>query len=120
MLSREKHGFESMALYMNNVDYYQPDGSYMLNPDWIAVAAKCARIEPEIVFKNLFVQMVYIQQHQLAVANQVVDTIEKNHDIKLLVVNCLTKFFKDSENKNYGASTLKEFLGPICRICATK
>jgi hypothetical protein len=40
------------------------------------LAAKWARIEPEIVFKNLFVQMVYNQQHQLAVANQVVDTIE--------------------------------------------
>ena|SRR5215469_13404945 len=24
---REKHGFESMAMYINNVDYYQPDKS---------------------------------------------------------------------------------------------
>lgn len=24
----EKHRFESMALYMNNVDYYKPDKSY--------------------------------------------------------------------------------------------
>jgi hypothetical protein len=36
--------------------------------------------------------MVYNQQHQLAVANQVVDIIEKNYDIKLLGVNCLTKW----------------------------
>ena len=27
---REKHGFESMAMYINNVDYYQPDKSKVL------------------------------------------------------------------------------------------
>jgi DNA repair protein RadA len=116
---REKHGFESMALYMNNVDYYQPDKSIMLNPEKIAIAAKCARIEPKIVFKNLFVQMAYNQQHQLAVANQISEFIEsKKQDIKLLVVNNLTKFFKESKSKNYAANTLKEALGTICRICA--
>ena len=30
---REKHGFESMAIYVNNVDYYQPDKSLVLNPE---------------------------------------------------------------------------------------
>ena len=36
------------------------------------MAAKCAGIEPKIVFKNLFVQIAYNQQDQLAVAKQVV------------------------------------------------
>jgi hypothetical protein len=39
---KEKHGFESMAIYMNNVDYYQPDKSVVLSPEKIAIAAKCA------------------------------------------------------------------------------
>jgi Rad51 len=43
---REKHGFESMAVYVNNVDYYQSDKSVVLNPEKIAIAAKCAGIEP--------------------------------------------------------------------------
>jgi hypothetical protein len=116
---REKHGFESVAIYMNNVDYYQPDKSLVLSPEKIAIAAKCAAIEPKIVFKNLFVQMAYNQQHQLAVTRQVSELIEsKQQDIKLLVVNNLTKFFKESKNKNYAATTLKEVLGTICRICA--
>jgi hypothetical protein len=116
---RKKHGFESMAIYVNNVDYYQPDKSVVLNPEKIAIAAKCAGLEPKIVFKNLFVQMAYNQQHQLAVAKQISQLIEsKKHDIKLLVVNNLTKFFKELKNKNYGANTLKESLGTICRICA--
>jgi len=116
---RERHGFESMAVYMNNVDYYQPDKSLVLSPEKIAIAAKCAAIEPKIVFKNLFVQMAYNQQHQLAVTKQISEFIEsKKQEIKLLVVNNLTKFFKESKNKNYAANALKEALGTICRICA--
>lgn len=115
---RERHGFESMAIYMNNVDYYQPDKSLVLSPEKLAIAAKCASIEPKIVFKNLFIQMAYNQQHQLAVAKQISELIEsKKQDIKLLVVNNLTKFFKESENKNYSANMIKEVLGTICRIC---
>jgi hypothetical protein len=30
---REKHGFESMAMYINNVNYYQPDKSKVLSPE---------------------------------------------------------------------------------------
>ena len=54
---REKHGLESMAVFINNADYYQPDKSNVLSPEKIAIAAKCAGIEPKVVFKNLFVQM---------------------------------------------------------------
>jgi len=34
---REKHGLESMAMYINNVDYYQPDKSKVLSPAKIAI-----------------------------------------------------------------------------------
>ena len=62
-----------MAMYINNVDYYQPDKSKVLSPEKIAIVAKCAGIEPRIVFRNLFVQIAYNQKHQLAVAKQVSD-----------------------------------------------
>jgi len=119
VLPVREHGFESMVIYVNNVDYYQPDKSLVLNPEKIAITAKCSGVEPKIVFKNLFVQIAYNQQHQLAVAKQIAELIEsREHDIKLLIVNNLTKFFKESKNKNYAASTLKEALGIFCRICA--
>jgi hypothetical protein len=110
VLPREKHGFESMALYINNVDYYQPDKSKVLSPERIAVVAKCAGIEPKIVFKNLFVRIAYNQKHQLEVAKQVSDFIDTKQDIRLLVVN----------NLNYAASILKEVLGILCKLCARK
>jgi hypothetical protein len=116
---REKHGFESMAMYINNVGYYQPDKSKVLSPEKIAIAAKCTGIEPKIVFKNLFVQITYNEQHQLAVAKQVPDFVEsRRQDIRLLVVSNLTKFFKESKHKDYAASILKETLGIVCKVCA--
>lgn len=118
ILSRQKHGFESMALYINNVDYYQPDKSKVLSPEKIAIAAKCADIEPKIVFKNLYVQMAYNQRHQLTVAKQVSDFIESNQDIRLVVVNNLTRFFRQAKHKNYAAGILKETLGILSKTCA--
>ncbi len=117
---KEKHGFESMAVYVNNTDYYQPDKSNVLSPEKIGIAAKCAGIEPKIVFKNIYFGVAYNQQHQLAIAKQVSDLIEsKKEDIRLLAVNNLTKFFKESKNKNHAANILKEVLGILCKVCST-
>jgi RecA/RadA recombinase len=118
VLPRQNHGFESMAMYLNNVDYYQPDKSKVLSPEKIAIASKCAHIEPKIVFKNIFVQIAYNQKHQLAVAKQVADFIARNKDIRLLIINNLTKYFKESKYKNYAASILKEVIGILSKVCA--
>jgi RecA/RadA recombinase len=118
VLPRQKYGFESMAMYLNNVDCYQPDKSKVLSPERMAIAAKCAHIEPKIVFKNIFVQIAYNQKHQLAIAKQVADFITSNQDIRLLVINNLTKYFKESKYKNYAASILKEVIGILSKVCA--
>ena len=116
---KEKHGFESMAVYMNNTDYYQQDKSNILSPEKIGVAAKCAGIEPKIVFKNIYFGIAYNEQHQLAISKQVSELIEsKKEDIRLLVVNNITKFFKESKNKNHAAIVLKEVLGILCKVCS--
>jgi RecA/RadA recombinase len=118
VLPKQKHGFESMVLYINNIDYYQPDKSKVLSPEKIANAAKCMGIEPKVVFKNVFVQIAYNQRHQLAIAKQVADFITRDKDIRLLVINNLTKYFKESNYKNYAVSILKEVIGILSKVCA--
>ena len=71
-----KHRFESTAVHMNNVHYYQPDKSLALNPNKISITAKRAVTEPKIIFKNSFMQIAYNQRHQLAVAKQISEMIE--------------------------------------------
>ena len=96
---KQRHGFESMAVCINNIDYYDQRKIATLNPEKIGVASKCAGIDPKIVFKNLYVHPAYNQQHQLIVAEEVSEILESNTDIKLLVVNNITKFFKESKTK---------------------
>src|ERR671933_201914 len=81
---KQRHGFESMAVCLNNSDYYDPRKSAALNPEKIGVAAKCAGIEPKIVFKNLYVHPTYNEQHQLTVAEDIARLIQSNHDINLV------------------------------------
>ena len=74
------------------------------------VASRCT------AFKNLYIHPAYNQQHQLTVAEQIADLIESNNDdIKLLVVNKVTKFFKESKNKMEAANILKQVVGIISK-----
>jgi hypothetical protein len=114
---KQRHGFGSMAVCLNNTDYYDQRKTAALNPEKIGVAAKCAGIDPKIVFKNLYVHPAYNQQHQLTVAEQVAKLIESNNDIKLLVANNITKFFKESKNKMETANILKQVIGVISKSC---
>ena len=114
---KQRHGFESMAVCLNNSDYYDQRKTAALNPEKIGVASKCAGIDPKIVFKNMYVHHAYSQQHQLTVAEEVADLIQSNHNIKLLVVNNITKFFKESKNKMEAANILKQVIGILDKAC---
>lgn len=119
VLSIKEHGFESMAVCLNNTDYYGT-GKMILNPEKIANTAKSTGIDPKIVSKNLFIQTAYNSQHQRQIANEVAELIQSNENIKLVVANNLTKFFKDSSGHNRPdiASSLKEVISVINRACA--
>ena len=119
---KQKHGFESMGVFLNNVNYYDYSRktSATVNPEKIGIAAKCSGIDPKIVFKNLFILTAYNENHQLSVAEQVAKLIESNKDIKLLVIHNLTRFFKDSTGKKKieTASVLKQTIGMVCKFVA--
>lgn len=118
ILPIKEHGFESMGVCINNIDYYR--AKLTLNPEKIANTAKAAGIDPKIVSKNLFIQTAYNSQHQIQIANEVTQLVNDNPDIKLVVINDLTKFFKDSsgQNKPEKANAVKEVISIINRACA--
>jgi Rad51 len=119
---RQKHGFESMGILFNNVNYYDysRSTSISVNPEKLGIAAKCSGIEPKLVFKNLFMLTAYDESHQLSVAEQVAKIVESNRDIKLLVIHNLTRFFRDSaaNKKIETASLLKQTIGILCKSCS--
>ena len=89
-----------MGVCFNNADYYYHNDakkSPALSPEKIGIAAKCAGIDPKIVFKNLYVHPAYNEQHQLVVAGNVADLITSNKDIKLLVVHHIQNSSKNQK-----------------------
>jgi Rad51 len=119
ILPIKEHGFESMAICFNNTDYYGT-GKMILNPEKVASTAKATGIDPKIVSKNLFIQTAYNSQHQRQIANEVAELIHGNENIKLIVINNLTKFFKDSNGgcRLEIANSVKEVISIINKACA--
>jgi RecA/RadA recombinase len=120
--SNNKNGFESTAMFLNNIDFFTDRNKHqLLNPEKIAITAKYAGIEPKIVSKNLFVQTAYNLEHQVTIAEEIADEIESNPDIKLLAIRDLTRFLsrdKDANwNTNDDANILKKTLGIVYRTC---
>jgi hypothetical protein len=115
---KRQHGFESIAVCLNNTDY---NGSrkLILNPEKISNTAKVAGIDPLIVSKNLYVQTAYTSKHQVQAAKEIANLLERNRNIKLVVINNLTKFFKDSrEDKRLEiASDIKQVIAITWRAC---
>jgi RecA/RadA recombinase len=118
---KQKHGFESMGVFFNNVNYYDYSrkASASVNPERIGVAAKCSSIDPKIVFKNLYILTAYNENHQLSVAERISKLIESNKDIKLIIVHNLTRFFKEctGRKKMETANLLKQTIGMISKVC---
>jgi hypothetical protein len=120
--SNKKNGFESGAIFFNNIDVSIDRNKHqLLNPEKIAISSKYAGIEPKIVFKNLFVQIAYNQENQIAAAEEIVDKIESDPNIKLLAIRDLTKFLSSDKDTNWNtndeANTLKKTLGIVYRAC---
>jgi Rad51 len=116
----KKRGFESMAVFFNNIDYSADKNKHqILNPEKIAVASKYAGMEPKVVFKNLYVQTAYNLEHQVTIAQEVANTIESNPEIKLLAIRNLTKFFLNDNrsNRSEDSSTLKKVLSVLHQAC---
>lgn len=119
VMSTKEHGFESIAVCFNNTDYYGRE-KMILNPEKIANTAKAAGIDPKLVSKNLFVQTAYNSQHQVQIANEISRLLQDNYDIKLVVINNLTKFFRDTNGQKRSeiANAIKEVISIINRACA--
>jgi hypothetical protein len=118
--SKKKNGFESAAMFLNNIDFSIDKNKHqLLNPEKIAIASKYAGIEPKIIFKNMFVQTAYNQEHQAQIAEEIAYKLESNPDIKLLAIRDLTKFIVKDTNSNVSddTNTLKKTLGTLYRAC---
>ena len=69
---------------------------------------------------NLYIQTAYNSRDQVQVAIEIANLLEENHNIKLIVINNFTKFFKESREQRRLeiANDIKQVIAVIWRTCA--
>ena len=117
-LQREKGGFEARCIYFNNTNYYT--GKTILNTSKLGELAKCAEIEPEIVFNNVYIVAAYNEQRQLIVAKQVAEQMEKDANIRLLAIHNITKFLSDSKKIKETGQILKQVIRYVWKVASER
>jgi RecA/RadA recombinase len=104
----DKGGFQAKGIYFNNTNYYT--GKTILDPSAIGELAKHLGIDPDTVFSNIYAAAAYNEQRQLIVAKQVAELMEKDPEVKLLVIHNLTRFFADSKKPEETRQVLKQVI----------
>jgi RecA/RadA recombinase len=88
----------------------------------IVMKAKNALINAGLLVKDFSTAEDFLERRRnllkCTTGSTALDSFLKGGDIRLLVVNNLTKFFRESKNKNASATTLKDVLGTLCKTCA--
>ena len=116
ILPSEKGGFASKAIYFNTCNYHR--GKTILNPSYLAVLAKCAGVDPKVVFENTYLVSVFNEVQQLAATKEVADLMEKDKDVKLIVVHNLSRFIETSSKLSTARRILKQVVGSLKRIAS--
>lgn len=85
-LPEEKGGLRGKAIYIDC------EGTF--RPERIIVMAKAAGIEPSAALKNIVYARAYNSDHQMLLAEQAKEIIDREGDVKLLVVDSVTSHFR--------------------------
>ncbi|NWG08809.1 MAG: hypothetical protein HXX80_00595 [Nitrososphaerales archaeon] len=118
VLPKGRGGFEAKGIYFNNTDYYT--GKTFLNPSELGGLAKQLGVEPRIVFANIYAVAAYNEQRQLIIAKHISELMERDHEIRLLAVHSITRFFSDSEKPEETRQILKQTINYVWRIASKR
>lgn len=116
VLPIENGGFNSKALYFNICNYHR--GKTILNPSKLAMIAKCAGIDPSIVFQNIYSVSAFNEMQQSTAAKEVVEFVKKDKNISLIAVHNLTRFIETSKQPRNARQVLKQIVGSLKNIAS--
>ncbi len=118
VLPYEKRGFGVKGLYFNVCNYHQ--GKTILDPSQLTTIAKCAGVDPNIVFDSIYTVSAFNENQQISATKELVRIIEDDNDIRLLVVQNLTRFIETSLKPLEARKTLRQVIGMLRRIASKK
>ncbi|MEE8571177.1 MAG: hypothetical protein V3S97_09335 [Candidatus Bathyarchaeia archaeon] len=118
ILPIEQGGFDSKALYFNTCNYHQ--GKTLLNPSNLATIAKSARIDPKIVFQNIYAISAFNERQQITTTKKAAELVKKDEDVKLVAIHNLTRFIKTSRTPSKARQIVKQIIGIWKRVTSKR
>jgi hypothetical protein len=114
LLPDEKGGFNSHAVYLNICNYHSQ--KTILNPSLLSSIAKRVRLEPKIVFKNIYAVSAFNEMQQVTAIKEAINFINHNKDVHLFAVHNLTRFVKTSRKPQEALKLLKKAITDLKQI----
>jgi len=111
VLPVERGGFDSKALYVNTCNYHR--GKTLLNPSRLAMTAKCAGMDPKVVFQNIYAVSAFNELQQLMAVKEAAELVNKDEAVKLVAVHNLTRFVETSRTPSNARQILKQIVGVL-------
>ena len=116
ILPAEKGGLDAQALYFNLCNYHQ--AKTLLDPDKLSQLAKHVGIDPTVAFENIQSVSAFNEAQQLAATREVSEVLDRNRDIRLVVVHNLTRFIETSRKPEDARLILKQVIGLLKQSAA--
>ena len=113
-----ERGFEVKGIYFNVCNYHQE--KTILDPSRLTTIAKCAGVDPDRVFDGVYTVSAFNENQQISATKELVRIIEDDDDIRLLVVQNLTRFIETSRKPSEARRTLRQVIGMLRRIASKK
>lgn len=114
LLPKERGGFNCCAVYLNICNYHSQ--KTILDPSLLSSIAKRVRVEPKIVFKNVYTVSAFNEMQQVTAIREAINFINHNKDIHLFAVHNLTRFVKTSRKPQEALKLLKRAITDLKQI----
>jgi hypothetical protein len=80
--------------------------------------AKCAGVDPQVVFQNIFSVAAFNEMQQMTATKEIVDLMKKDRTIKLVVIHNLTRFIETSKKPSEARKSLKQIIGSLKSVAS--
>jgi len=117
-LPYDERGFGVKGIYFNVCNYHQ--GKTILDPSRLTTIAKCAGVDPNRVFDGIYTVSAFNENQQISATKELVRIVEDDDDIRLLIVQNLTRFIETSRKPLEARRTLRQVIGMLRRIASKK
>lgn len=120
LLPKEKYGFDGKAFYSNCGNYREE--KTILDSNLLAFLIKAVKLDPTKALEDIYVICAFSEEQQEQVVTEVEKLLEKDDEIKLVIVQNIAKLFTSTGRENFGEriSRLQKIILKLRQACAQK